>query len=186
MRTRRAVRADLCVGSLLVVVVMWLLSDMPAGAQSREDPLFSGLPVKLEIQGLPSAVFIKDISGIGSESDVVEQKAVSPTGQTIVQHMPGRLKWKEIVVRRGMMPGDKTFSAWRAQVETGNIQGAIRTFSITFLNSSLQPVARWEGVGGWPSKLIIVAPSGTASSSTTPVPLLEELTIVHSGLVRTQ
>ena len=92
--------------------------------------------------------------------------------------MPGRLTWKEIVLKRGL---DMSFWVWRAQVEAGNLQAARLKFSITLLNTSLQPFARYEGVGGCPSKLVTLSHGRNA-----PVPMLEELTIVHSGLTRTQ
>ena len=165
-------------GSCVVVAVVWLLIGMPAGAQ-RTDPI-PGFAVKVEIQGIPGPMFIAELTGLGSESDVVEQKSVGPSGQPVVQSVPGRLKWKEIVIKRGLT-ADKSFWLWRAQVETGNLQGALRTFSITFLSSSLQPMARWEGAGGWPSKLIVPTPASSSSSTL----MIEELTIAHSGLVRT-
>ena len=132
---------------------------------------------------MDSRPFFRRFSGIGSESEVIEQKTTAPTGQTTVQNLPGRLKWKELVVKRSLT-SDKSFSTWRAQVETGNLKGAIFNFSIILLNTALQPVARWEGSGGWPSKLNFIFPS--IAPGVTPTPVVEELTIMHSGLVRTQ
>ena len=167
------------VGMFLLMAVVWLFSGLPAGAQTRDT--IPGFAVKVEIQGLP-AIFISELTGIGSESEVVEQKIVGLSGQSVVQHVPGRLKWKDIVIKRGLT-GDKSFWAWRAMVEAGNLQGALRTFSISFMNATMtQPLARWEGVGGWPSKLVIPTPA-SASSATL---MVEELTISHSGLTRTQ
>jgi phage tail-like protein len=168
------------------MLVTWLLDSMPVAAATsiREDPVLSGVVVKLEVQGGPTA-FFSEISGLGSESEVVEQKAAGRSGQTIVQSLPGRLKWKEIVVKRSVT-SDKSFSVWRAQVETGNLKGAILNFVITILSPSMQPVARWEGSGGWPSKLVVVPTIDRSAPASTPVSLVEELTIVHSGLVRTQ
>ena len=191
MRSRSAWYAELSAGSFMIIAVIWLLGGMPvvataATATTREDPILTGLGVKIEMQGGPT-IFTNEISGLGSESEVIEQKAATPTGQTILQSLPGRIKWKEIIVRRALT-SDKSFATWRAQVETGNLKGAIFNFSITLLGATLQPVARWEGVGGWPSKLNIIFPSfDRTGPAGTPVPVvLEELTIVHSGLVRTQ
>jgi phage tail-like protein len=176
MRVRRTLAAKLVAGSCLVIGVMWLSSGMLAVAE-RVDPI-PAFAVKLEIQGMPGTIFIKELTGIGSESEVIEQKV---SGQPFVQSLPGRLKWKELVIKRGLT-GDRSFWVWRGQVETGNLQGALRTFSITFMNSALtQPMARWEGTGGWPSKLIVSNPASSTSSEL----LMEELTIAHSGLVRT-
>ena len=186
MRPRWAFGAKSVTWMFLATAVMELWGGMPAAAATttttttREDPL-PGFAIRLEVQNGFTA-FFKEISGIGSESESVEQKTATPTGQTIMQNLPGHLKWKELVVKRGLS-GDKSFSTWRAQVETGNLKAAIFNFSITLLDTALQPVARWEGSAGWPSKLNIVIspiPGGTTMQ------VIEELTIVHSGLVRTQ
>ena len=178
MRASWTVGAELVAGSCVVGVVMWLSGGMPAMA-AQEAVLSAGYFVKFEVQGGPTA-FFTEVSSLGSESEVVEQKVVGPNGQTIIKNVPGRLKWKEIVLKRGLT-SDMSFWVWRAQVEAGNHQGAGQRFFITLLNASLQPFARWEGVGGWPSKLVTLTNDRNAS-----VLMLEELTIVHSGLTRTQ
>ena len=113
MRLRRTLAAKLVAGSCLVIAVMWLLSGMPAGAQ-RVDPI-PAFTAKLEIQGIPGPMFIQELTGIGSESEVVEQKSIGPSGQPVVQNVPGRLKWKELVIKRGLT-SDRSFWTWRAQL----------------------------------------------------------------------
>ena len=178
MKSRWAVGAELVAGSFMLMAVMWLPGDMPAAvAQGRVDPIVGSI-VKLEVKNGPTG-FFSEISGLGSESEVVEQRTTGPGGQIIVRNVPGRLK-SQIVLKRGMTT-DRSLWVWRAQVEAGNLQGAILNFSITVLGTTMQPVARWEGVGGWPSKLIAQSIDHTATT-----PAVEELTIAHSGLVRTQ
>jgi phage tail-like protein len=177
-RSRWAFGSEVAAGSFMVVAVMWVLGAVPAAAQ-REAPISSGVVVKLEVQGGPTG-FFSEVSGLGSESEVVEQRATGPGGQTVIRHMPGPLRWKEIVLKRGLT-GDRSLWLWRAQIEAGNVRGATLKFSITLLGPSLQPIARWEGFDGWPSRLIIPSIDRNA-----PGPPVEELTIAHSGLVRTQ
>ena len=148
MRSRWDLAAEPIAGSIMMMAVMWLLSGMPVGAATtgtREDPSLSGFTVKLEVQGGPTA-FFKEVSGLGSESEVIEQKMAGPTGQTIVTNVPGRLKWREIILKRAVT-SDRSFWMWRAQVETGNLKGAILNFVITLHGPSLQPFARWGGNG---------------------------------------
>ena len=178
MQSRWALDSKVAAGSFLVVGVMWLLGAVPAAAQ-RTDPVSAPFGVKLEVQGGPTA-FFSEILGLGSESEVVEQRTTGPGGQTIIRHVPGALRWKEIVLKRSMT-SDRSLWLWRAQVEAGNVQAATLKFSITVLGPSLQPVARWEGIGGWPSRLIVPSLDRNAQG-----PPVEELTIAHSGLVRTQ
>ena len=178
MRSCWAFGLEVAARSFLAVAVMWLLGAMPAAAQ-RVDPISAAFGVKLEVERGPAG-FFSEVLGLGSESEVVEQKTTGPGGQTIIRHVPGALRWKEIVLKRSMT-ADRSLWLWRAQIEAGNVQGATLKFSITVLGSSLQPVARWEGFGGWPSKLIIPSLDRNATG-----PPVEELTITHSGLVRTQ
>lgn len=176
-RSRWAFGLEVAAGSFLVVVVMWLLGAMPAAA-AREEPIISAA-VKLEVQGGPTG-FFSEVLGLGSESEVVEQRTTGPGGQIIIRNVPGLLRWKPIVLKRSMT-SDRSLWLWRAQIEAGNVQGATLKFVITVLGTSLQPIARWEGFGGWPSKLIIPSLDHNATG-----PPVEELTIAHSGLVRTQ
>jgi len=178
MKSRWASGFEVAAGSFLVVVVMWLLGAVPAAAQ-RVDPISASFGVKLEVQGGPAGLF-SEILGLGSESEVVEQRTTGPAGQTIIRHVPGALRWKEIVLKRSLT-SDRSLWLWRAQIEAGNVQGATLKFSISVLGPSQQPVARWEGFGGWPSKLIVPSLDRNAQG-----PPVEELTIAHSGLVRTQ
>ena len=178
MRSRRAFGLEVAAGSFMIVAVTWLLGAMPAAAQ-RQDPILAAGGVKLEVERGPSG-FFPDAVGLGSESEVVEQRSTGPGGQIITRNVPGALKWKPIVLRR-TLTSDRSLWLWRAQIEAGNVQGATLKFSITVLGPSLQPVVRWEGVGGWPSKLIVPSLDHNATGFA-----VEELTITHSGLVRTQ
>ena len=68
---------------------------------NREDPLVA-FKFGLEIEGKLSGYFTS-VSGIGSESEVIEHKIVNPdTGETIIQKIPGRLAWTEVTLRRGV------------------------------------------------------------------------------------
>lgn len=178
MRSRWVFDLEVAARSFMAVAVMGLFGAVPAAAQ-REAPISSGVAVKLEVQGGPTG-FFSEVSGLGSESEVVEQKTTGPGGQTIIRHVPGPLRWKEIVLKRGMT-SDRSLWLWRAQIEAGNVRGATLKFSITLLGPSLQPIARWEGIDGWPSRLIVPSIDRNA-----PGLAVEELTIAHSGLVRTQ
>jgi phage tail-like protein len=71
------------------------------------------------------------------------------------------------------------FYLWRAQVEQGNVSDARRDGSVTMYNQEGTEVARWNFVAGWPSKI-----SGPSTGSDSNEVGVEELTIVHEGLVR--
>ena len=64
-------------------------------------------------------------------------------------------------------------------VEDGKITDARKNGSIIMFDESLKEIARWNFVNGWPSK--VNGPQLQADSNAYGI---EELTIVHEGIVR--
>ena len=100
--------------------------------------------------------------------------------QEIVRKIPGRLKWEDITLKRGLTSNMDIWS-WRQMVEGGDIQGARKNGSVTMLNQNLQPVAEWQFFNAWPSK--VTGPQPKSDSNEIGV---EELTIVHEFIERTR
>jgi phage tail-like protein len=140
------------------------------------DPLV-GFHFQIEVSG-KVAGFFTEISGLGSETEVIEHKVVDPAGHDIIQKLPGRLKWTEVTLKRGIT-SVMDFWDWRKMVEDGNVQGARSNGSIIMLDQSLKPVAQWDFVNGWPSKI-----SGPQVQSDSNAFGVEEMTIVHEGIKR--
>lgn len=123
--------------------------------------------------------YFTEVSGIGSESEVVEHKISGPgSHQDIVRKQPGRLKWGDITLKRGITASMDIW-LWRKQVEEGDVAGARKAGTITMYAQEGDPVASWEFVAAWPSK--VSTPALTADSNAVSV---EELTIVHEGITR--
>lgn len=132
----------------------------------------------IDLQGGATGYFT-EVSGLGSETEVVEHKVMSPTGkQPIIQQIPGRLKWESIVLKRGITDSMDMWD-WRQLVEEGKVAEARKNGSITMLDEKYTPVAKWDFVNGWPSKMS--GPSITSKSSDVGI---EEMTIVHEGIKR--
>jgi phage tail-like protein len=140
------------------------------------DPLV-GFHFTLEVSGKVTGYFT-EIGGMGSEHELIEHKVVNATGIEIVQKIPGRLKWGDITLKRGIT-SQMDMWAWRKMVEDGNIVGARANGSITMLDEALKPVAQWDFVNGWPTK--VTGPSLTSDSNAFGV---EEMTIAHEGIIR--
>src|SRR5690606_20384244 len=117
---------------------------------SREDPLV-GFHFAIDIQGAVKGYFT-EVSGLGSENDVIEQKVVNEKGVEVVLKIPGRLKWEHIVLKRGIT-SEMDIWTWRKQVEDGDIAGARKNGSIVMYNQALQPVAQWNFENAWPVKV---------------------------------
>jgi phage tail-like protein len=68
---------------------------------------------------------------------------------------------------------------WRKLVEQGKIDEARKNGTITMYNQQGEPVARWNFINAWPSKL--TGPSANASNNEVAI---EELEITHEGYER--
>ncbi len=145
---------------------------------ARETDPLMGFHFQLDIGGVVGGYFT-EISGLGSENEVVEHKVVEG-GKQIVQKIPGRLKWGDITLKRGIT-AEMDLWAWRKKVEDGDVDGARTNGSILMLDQSLATIARWDFEGAWPSKV-----SGPQIQSDSNNYGVEEMTIVHEYIVRKQ
>jgi phage tail-like protein len=152
---------------------------MPSAIDTgREDPLV-GFLFALDIQGVVAGYFT-ECGGIGSESEIAEQKVVSEKGVQIVLKVPGRLKWSDITLKRGLTSSMDLWE-WRKMVEDGNVKSARKNGTITMFDQTLNPKAKWEFKNAWPSKI-----SGPSPKSDGNDIQVEELTIVHEYIVRSK
>jgi phage tail-like protein len=142
----------------------------------RQDPLV-GFHFSLEIQDQVAGYFT-ECSGIGSENEVIEHKVVNKKGIEVVMKIPGRLKWGDITLKRGITANMDLWK-WRKMVEDGEVKGARKNGSIVMYDQMLQEVARWNFENAWPSKLSGPAPKADGNEIG-----VEELTIVHEYIVR--
>ncbi len=140
------------------------------------DPLVS-FNFAIEVSGVVSG-FFTECSGLGSETEVTEHKVVGIGGQEIVRKIPGRLKWENITLKRGIT-ANMDFWDWRKMVEEGNVAAARRDGSIIMYDQEGAEVARWNFEKGWPSK--VSGPSVKADSNEIGV---EEMIIVHEYIER--
>jgi len=141
-----------------------------------EDPLL-GFSFMLELEGKVAGYFT-ECTGIGSEHEIVEQKVVDKQGHEIVRKLPGRMKWTDISLKRGIT-SDMQIWEWRDKVVKGTAKDARTNISITMLSREYQPVAIWHFNNCWPSKV-----SGPAMKSDSNEIGIEEVTLVHEGMYR--
>jgi phage tail-like protein len=137
----------------------------------------TGYQFYLELDGITEAMF-KEVSGLSSESQVIEHLQATKDGRQVLKKYPGPLKWGDITLKRGIT-NEMNLWAWRQQIEQGKVESSRKDGSIVVYNQANEEIARWNFVGGWPSK--ISGPSLTAGGSDV---ALEELTLVHEGLER--
>jgi phage tail-like protein len=142
----------------------------------ESDPLI-GFNFRLEIEGKLAGYFT-EASGVGSEHEIVEHKVVDDSGHEIVQKIPGRLKWENVTLKRGITDAMDIWD-WRKLVEDGKMGDARTNCSIIMMDRNYEDVARWDFVNAWPSK--VSGPSVKSDSNEFGV---EEVTLVHEGMVR--
>jgi len=142
----------------------------------EEDPLV-GFHFAVEVQGVVTG-FFTECSGLGSEHEVIDHKVVTEQGQEIVMKIPGRLKWENITLKRGITSAMDIWD-WRKQVEDGQVAGARHDGSITMFDQELRAVARWEFKNAWPVK--VTGPQPKSDSNEIGI---EELTLAHEYISR--
>lgn len=142
----------------------------------RKDPLV-GFHYAIEIEGQVTGYFT-ECSGIGSEHEVIEHKVVDAKGREHILKIPGRLKWENITLKRGITDNMDIWG-WRDMVVQGKVDDARRNGSIVMFDQSLSEVARWNFENAWPLK--VSGPTVKADSNEFGV---EELVITHEGLYR--
>ncbi len=148
-----------------------------AKKSGRESDPLVGFNFALEVQGAIKGLF-SEVNGIGSESEIIEHKVVDGAGHDFVQKIPGRLKWSDIVLKRGITDNLDVWK-WRKSVEEGNMKDARKNGSIIMFDRNYEEMARWDFTNGWPAK--VTGPSLKADSNEIAI---EEMSITHEGISR--
>jgi phage tail-like protein len=145
---------------------------------NRKDPLVSAY-FTVEFQGVIVGAF-QEVTGLGSQNEVVEYKASGEKGQYVIHKVPGRLTWNNITLKRGITDATDLWD-WRKTVEEGKVDEARKNGSVVMYDQTGTEIARWNFTNAWPSKL--TGPSANATSNDVAI---EELEIVVEGYERTK
>ena len=143
---------------------------------AEELPLV-GFHFAIDIQGVIKG-FFTECSGLGSEHEVIEHKVVTEQGMEVVKKIPGRMKWEDITLKRGIT-GNMDVWRWRKDVEDGNVEKARRDGSVIMFDQQLKEVARWNFERAWPVK--VTGPSPKADSNEIGI---EEMVITYEYIER--
>ena len=145
-------------------------------ANGRTDPLV-GFHYAVEIQGMVTGYFA-ECSGLGSEHEIIEHKVVDDRGREVIMKIPGRLKWENVTLKRGITDNMDIWD-WRKMVEDGDVDSARSNGSIVMFDQQLEEVARWNFENAWPVK--VTGPQVKSDSNDIGI---EEMSIAHEGLWR--
>ncbi len=144
-------------------------------AEPSKDPAVSAF-FMIEFGSVKGA--FRECTGMGSENEVVEYKASGTQGKMVLKKVPGRMKWNNITLKRGITDVMDMWD-WRGKVEQGDVKGARTNGSITMYDQNAEALARWDFVEAWPSK--ITGPTYNATNNEIGI---EEMEIVHNGYKR--
>ena len=149
---------------------------MPASTDAvTGDPIVS-FHFKIEIGSISG--YFMSASGMGSETTTIDHNIVSDAGVDITRKIPGRLKWGDITLKRGVT-ANMDFWDWRNQVREGNVASARQDGSIIMYDQELTEIARWDFEKAWPLKV-----SGPDMGSDDNSIAMEEVVIVHEYITR--
>src|SRR3954471_11273663 len=119
---------------------------MPAANDAVQGDPIVGFNFAIEVSGIINGYFT-EAAGLGSETEVITHNIIGPEGKEIVRKIPGRLKWGDVTLKRGLT-ANLDFWDWRKKVEDGNVSAARMNGSIIMYDQEHEEVARWNFVGG--------------------------------------
>jgi phage tail-like protein len=115
-----------------------------------------------------------EVTGLTIERQIVEyREGQSPEYKTT--KMPGLEKSHTIVLKRGIMAGDKDFFQWINTIALNQVER--RDVVISLLNENHEPVMTWKVIRAWPVKW--EGPTLKADGSEVAIETLE---LAHEGI----
>ncbi len=128
---------------------------MPIGS----DLTIAGAQFILTVDGIAPIRFTV-CQNLGTKTEVVEQQVTMPDGRVGYRKLPGVQKPLNVVLKRPM-DANMDLMVWRRLVESGGTKGSKRNGNIVVVDTQGREIARWDFVGGWPSKLASSILNGT-------------------------
>lgn len=115
-----------------------------------------------------------EISGLEVEiEEIAYREGSSPEYHDL--KMPGRPKYSDITMKRGVFASDNEFFAWMKTQKLNTIER--RDLTISLLNEEHEPVMVWKVKNSWPSKL-----TSTDLKSDDNSVAIETLVLKHEGV----
>ena len=145
-------------------------------AEEKEPRTVSHFELKLgghEVVGV-----FRECSGMDSESEVTEHKAVDANGRPFVRKVVGATKWANITLKRGVDSNTKLWE-WREKVVNEGPDGARVDGTISLLDYDGSAILTYKFLQGYPIKY-----GGVTLNAASNDVALEEVQICHEGLSR--
>ena len=122
-----------------------------------------GFHFKVEVLGLtPVADDLRFVEVGGLAIEVTTEEMAEGGENRFVQRYPGRSKYGDLVLKRGLLKGSKVWE-W-AQNCIENLDIDPRDVNVSLLNEAHQPLMTWHLVGAFPVKWSISDLNATANA----------------------
>ncbi len=127
-----------------------------------------------QVEWRGARIGFSEVTGLDVETEVIEYRdGASPEYGS--QKMPGRQKFANITLKRGVMATDNEFYDWWNTVSLNTIER--RDITISLLNEAHEPVMVWKVKNAWPTKI-----AGTDLKADGSEVSIETIEIAHEGL----
>lgn len=124
--------------------------------------------------GTDSGIAFTEVCGLSIEIEPINYKIGNFKSNTPVK-MPGRIKYNNVILKRGIVRSDNDFYNWFNTINLNTIER--RTIVIRLLNEEHIPVIVWELKNAFPIK---VEWSNLIANANEPA--IESIEIAHEGM----
>ena len=133
---------------------------------------------RLNIGGSETVGQFREVSGLDTESEIIEQKEVDAQGRPRIVKVSGNLKWSNIELKRGVDIEHALYN-WRKDVEEKGPDVARKTCTLELLDYDGSSIATYNIKQAWPSKY-----TGVSMNANSNEIAVEAITICHEGFKR--
>ena len=133
---------------------------------------------RLTIGGRESVGMFREVSGLDSEQEIIEQKEVDAKGSPFTIKVPGNVKWSNVELKRGL-DTDQVLWNWRHQVEIEGPDAARTDCTLELIDYDGSPIVTYTILQAWPSKY-----TGVAMNAGSNEVAVESITLAHEGFKR--
>lgn len=132
-----------------------------------------GFHFRVEVLGLsPVADDLRFVEAGGLAIEVTTEELPEGGENRFVQRYPGRAKYGDLVLKRGLLRGSAVWEWARQSIE--ELQVAPKDVDVTLLNEQHEPLTTWHLVGAFPVKWSVSDFNATANSI-----VVETLTLAY-------
>lgn len=120
----------------------------------------TGLSVRLTVEGRDVGGLFREVSGLDSETEVVERQEVDERGRPIIRKVPGATRFSNITLRRGI---DENLDLWQWRKEAQRArreEEAKADGTIELVDYEGSPIATYRFAQGWPARYGVIAGAG--------------------------